>query len=156
MWSRSLPNIYQETETPTGVWFSGRFEDRILYHTIQAKIPSVNVLLSPTDLSSCKCDTFTEQYMREHCGHTQFEPIDVKDESDQPLQYSKPEPLIPKNQKKNFQKMLDNDRKILRFSASMLSNRPETKDRVFVVSYYLADDTIGIYEPPQRYYHTCL
>ena len=52
--------------------------------------------------------------------------------------------------KKNFQKMLDNDRKILRFAGKILSSKPEDKDRIFVVSYYLADDTLGIYEPPQR------
>lgn len=46
--------------------------------------------------------------------------------------------------------MLDNERKILRFASVLDSPKPEDRDRIFVVSYYLADDTIGIYEPPQR------
>lgn len=52
--------------------------------------------------------------------------------------------------KNNFQKMLDNDGKILRFAGSIESDQPEHQDRLFVVSFYLADDTMGIYEPPQR------
>jgi hypothetical protein len=59
--------------------------------------------------------------------------------------------LVEQPPKKNFQKMLDNDRKILRFAGKKVSTRPEDKNRIFIVSYYLADDTIGIFEPPQRY-----
>jgi hypothetical protein len=66
------------------------------------------------------------------------------------LGISKQKPNLNEEPKKNFQKMLDNDRKILRFSSSLLSDKADDRNRVFVVSFYLADDTVGIYEPPQR------
>lgn len=46
--------------------------------------------------------------------------------------------------------MLDYDRKILRFAANLDSTRPEDKDRIFILSFFMADDTISIYETPQR------
>jgi hypothetical protein len=58
--------------------------------------------------------------------------------------------LVPKPPKRDFQKLLDNDRKILRFSAVLDSRKPEDKLRKFVLAYYLADDTIAVFEPPQR------
>lgn len=52
--------------------------------------------------------------------------------------------------KKNFKKLLDSDRKILRFSAIMDSTKAEDKDRSFIITYFVVDDTVSIYEPPQR------
>jgi len=37
-------------------------------------------------------------------------------------------------------------RVILRFGAKMISNIRENNERLFVISYYLADDTIAVYE----------
>lgn len=97
------------------------------------------------------CDAFTKDFMSENYGVTDFTPLpedpNGKTETAPQRTFS---PLIPKPAKKQFQKMLDNDGKILRFSASMVSNKPIDQERIFVVSYYLADDTIGVYEPPQR------
>jgi len=42
------------------------------------------------------------------------------------------------------------DRKILRFRAKFLNPPVQDKSRRFVVSFYLADDTMSIFEPPQR------
>ncbi|OQS03384.1 RIB72 protein [Thraustotheca clavata] len=58
--------------------------------------------------------------------------------------------LVPKVPKKDFIKMTTNDRKLLRFSAKMVSNRREQAARQFIMTFYLADDTISIYEPEQR------
>lgn len=58
--------------------------------------------------------------------------------------------LVAKPPRKDFIKMLENEHKILRFSAYMDSSKPEDQGRVFVVSYRLADDTMTVYEPPQR------
>lgn len=35
---------------------------------------------------------------------------------------------------------------ILRFRAELISKIPADKDRQFVISYYLSDDTISVYE----------
>ncbi|KXS22017.1 DUF1126-domain-containing protein [Gonapodya prolifera JEL478] len=58
--------------------------------------------------------------------------------------------LVLQPPKKDFLKMLENEHKTLRFVARLDSKHVEDKDRRFVLTYRLADDTITIYEPPQR------
>lgn len=58
--------------------------------------------------------------------------------------------LIPKKKKPDFFKAVDNDKRILRFTARFNTRVPEDVDRRFIISFYLADDTIGIYEPAQK------
>jgi len=58
--------------------------------------------------------------------------------------------LIPKVPKKNFRRMMENDRKILRFLARLDTVSPEDAGRVFVIKYFLADDTCSVFEPPQK------
>jgi len=58
--------------------------------------------------------------------------------------------LIPKVPKKNFRRMMENDRKILRFLARLDTLAPEDQGRVFVIKYFLADDTVAVFEPPQK------
>ena len=55
--------------------------------------------------------------------------------------------LIPQKPKVDFFKAMNNDKKILRFTAQFNTRVPEDVDRRFIISYYLADDSIGIYEP---------
>lgn len=54
--------------------------------------------------------------------------------------------LIPKPQHRDMNKFLKLDRCNLRFKASMISNIAENVDRVFIITYYLSDDTISVYE----------
>lgn len=42
------------------------------------------------------------------------------------------------------------DSQILRFVGKMLSDNPTDKDRTFIISFYLSDDTIAVFEPIQR------
>jgi len=58
--------------------------------------------------------------------------------------------LIPKQPKKDFKKLFDNEGKVLRFTARFVDPKPEDQNRLFVFNYMLADDTISIHEPPQR------
>lgn len=39
---------------------------------------------------------------------------------------------------------------ILRFLGKMLTDNPIDKDRTFIISFYLSDDTITVYEPIQK------
>jgi EF-hand domain-containing protein 1 len=55
--------------------------------------------------------------------------------------------LIPKKPKGDFFKSVDNDKKILRYTARFNTRVPEDVDRRFIISFYLADDAISIYEP---------
>merc|ERR1719169_309929 len=58
--------------------------------------------------------------------------------------------LIPKQPKKDFNKLFKNDGKIIRFTARFAKPKPEDAERLFVVNYHLFDDTLSIHEPPQR------
>jgi hypothetical protein len=58
--------------------------------------------------------------------------------------------LNPKPPKRDLEKLYFNDGKILRYTARFVNPKEEHKDRVFVVNYFLFDDTLSIHEPPQR------
>lgn len=57
---------------------------------------------------------------------------------------------MPDQPKGDFFKYVDNDKKILRFTAKFNTRVPEDFDRRFIISFYLADDTISIFEPAQK------
>eukprot|EP00118_Oscarella_pearsei_P025815 m.308823 g.308823 ORF g.308823 m.308823 type:complete len:534 (+) comp44928_c0_seq1:29-1630(+) len=113
------------------------------------------------------CDEFTKQYYFKLFGIQGMTPIDIKSPKAREVALAKSLPpyngfgshedsmqnclsLIPQPPKKDFIKILENDGKILRFSAIMDSSRPEDANRKFIISYRLADDMMQIYEPPQR------
>lgn len=63
--------------------------------------------------------------------------------------------LLPKPPARDFAKLMNKDKQCLRFSAvfketakNVLSNAD--KDRRFVISYFLSDDTMSVFEPPVR------
>jgi len=58
--------------------------------------------------------------------------------------------LMPKPPRKDYQKLFENDKKILRFTAQIHQPKPQDSDRMFVVCWYLADDSMMIHEPPVR------
>lgn len=49
-----------------------------------------------------------------------------------------------------MRKFFKYDRLILRFGAKMVSKIKENSQRVFIISYYLSDNTIQIYELAER------
>lgn len=58
--------------------------------------------------------------------------------------------LVPEPPKKDYIKLLENQNKLLRYEAVMVTSRPEDQSRKFILSYRLSDDSIGIFEPPMR------
>jgi hypothetical protein len=58
--------------------------------------------------------------------------------------------LLPDKPKKDFFKYVDNDQKVLRFTARFNTQVYEDMDRRFIISFFLADDTLGIFEPAQK------
>ena len=58
--------------------------------------------------------------------------------------------MIPEKPKKDFFKAVDNEGKILRFTAKFNTRVPEDVDRRFIISFFLSDDSISIYEPAQK------
>ncbi|KAG8461862.1 hypothetical protein KFE25_013881 [Diacronema lutheri] len=113
------------------------------------------------------CDEFTREWYAQHKGK-HFEDIPVEFEpNEKRAQMEVPPPLplgmgddedslssfiylMPKPHHKDAKKMMDNDRKIMRFMARLDSTEPEDSERVFVIKVYLADDTIAVFEPPQK------
>lgn len=62
---------------------------------------------------------------------------------------------LTKQYSRDFLKFKEKDRNgldcnILRFVAKLDTNRPIDMDRRFIIFYHLSDDTISIFEPPQR------
>merc|ERR1719160_802711 len=58
--------------------------------------------------------------------------------------------LIPKVPKKDFHKLYNNEGKVLRFTAKFVNAKSEDVNRFFVIIFYLFDDSMSIFEPPQR------
>jgi len=111
------------------------------------------------------CDEFTKQFYAEKYGISDMTPIEVKNAPKTEVVFEAPpyngfgdeedslgswKYLVIKPPKKDVLKYLNNDHKLFRFSAVMVSENPEDKGRKFVFSYYLNDDTISIFEPVQR------
>jgi Ca2+-binding EF-hand superfamily protein len=111
------------------------------------------------------CDAFTKAYLREVHGQEDFSPIPIKKETVQEIKIEPPpyngfgdeedslnnwKFLVLKPPRKDFKKMMEYDRKKLRFTAHMISKRVEDSIRTFMITYYLSDDTLSIYEPMQR------
>ncbi|EDV26223.1 EF-hand domain-containing family member C2 [Trichoplax sp. H2] len=118
----------------------------------------------------CDCDEFTKEYYSTKYGIKDIKPIQIR-APPQPLPPRQYPPyngfgseedslgnclsLIPKPPRRDFIKFVEKDRKgletnILRFYAKMDTAKPIDVDRRFIVSYFLSDDTIKVFEPPQR------
>lgn len=111
------------------------------------------------------CDDFTEDYYRKKYGVEKFTPIEKPiDPRWAPIEIKKKLPPYngwgsiedsesschsivelkpPKRNKKNF---LQQNNVKLRFKAQMLAKTENDTEREFVLTFYLDDDTISVYE----------
>ncbi|XP_028996745.1 EF-hand domain-containing protein 1 isoform X2 [Betta splendens] len=114
------------------------------------------------------CDNFTKEYFQRYHPDIEMKPSEVPKKADtQQGQRKKEIPphngfgsledtlqnclhLIPTPPKKNVLKMLENDHKVLRYSAMLDSPNPEDEGRRFILSYFLSNDMISIFEKPSR------
>lgn len=58
--------------------------------------------------------------------------------------------LQPDKPKRDFFKYVDNDKRILRFTAKFNTRVPEDIDRRFIIAFYLSDDALSIFEPASK------
>jgi len=129
-----------------------------LYVGLQAKFLSNTFLVYDAD-------PYTRQYYKEVLGIELNPRIDVKlPEAEIPRPATPPYTgygswddsmasvlnLIPKVPRRDFHKLMYNDRKSMRFTAMFNNAREEDVNRRFVVTLNLWDDTMAIHEPPQR------
>ncbi|XP_062861743.1 EF-hand domain-containing family member C2 [Trichomycterus rosablanca] len=118
----------------------------------------------------CDCDNFTKEYYRSKYGIEDFTPIKYK--FPPPAKAAPQVPpytgfgseedslcscqgLLLKPPQKDFKKLMEKDRQglvshVLRFMGKMLTDNPIDKTRSFIISYYLSDDTISVFEPSQK------
>jgi EF-hand domain-containing protein 1 len=52
--------------------------------------------------------------------------------------------LSPKPPRKDFRKMMEFERRVLRFLSRLISSKPEDAERRFVITYFLADDNVMV------------
>lgn len=110
------------------------------------------------------CDPFTREYYRTVHGIEDFTPLLRPHRATHVIQNG--ERLLPpfngwgthedsesncktveqKPPKVDFHKFIKLDRYMMRFGARMVSDVQENRERMFVITYYLSDDTISVYE----------
>ncbi|NXK10876.1 EFHC1 protein, partial [Herpetotheres cachinnans] len=111
------------------------------------------------------CDEFTRNFYRDKFGITDFQPVEIKKKPLEEVPQVIPPyngfgiledslqncfSLFPKPPRKDVIKMLENDHKVLRYQVALESPNPEDRKRRFILSYFLSNDMISIYEPPVR------
>lgn len=114
----------------------------------------------------CDCDAFTQDYFRKKFGIEKFAKISKPIKSQKCWKHQVIEKTLPpfngwgthedseancksvelKAPHRDFKKFLHLDGFMLRFGARMQSVIEENRDRTFIVTYYLSDDTISVYE----------
>ncbi|XP_064639145.1 EF-hand domain-containing family member C2-like [Lineus longissimus] len=118
----------------------------------------------------CDCDTFTQEYYKTKYGIEDFTPVRYKSQDSSAKSQQWPPyngfgseedslcscmGLIPKPPRRDFIKFMEKDRhgldsNVLRYLAKMETTKPIDADRRFIISYFLSDDTILVFEPPVR------
>ncbi|XP_072118369.1 EF-hand domain-containing family member C2 isoform X2 [Mobula birostris] len=117
----------------------------------------------------CDCDEFTKEYYRKKYGIEDFTPVKYKSEpitkvkreippyngfGSEEDSYNSTLSLEPKPPRRDIIKFMEKDRQglesnVLRFSARLITNNEINNERNFILSYYLSDDTISIFESPK-------
>ncbi|XP_028253297.1 EF-hand domain-containing protein 1 [Parambassis ranga] len=113
------------------------------------------------------CDGFTKDYYQKNYPEMEMKPLEVPKKVYPLRDRNKEIPpyngfgsledslqnclhLIPEPPKKDVLKMLMNDHKVLRYSARLDPQNPANEGRRFILSYYLSNDMISIFEKPTR------
>ncbi|EKX54321.1 hypothetical protein GUITHDRAFT_99798 [Guillardia theta CCMP2712] len=110
------------------------------------------------------CDEFTRRYYAQNFGISDMPEYDVEHEQQPQAIVRAPVPpytgfgtqedsfgsvlyLVPKPPHKSFQKMLDNEKKRLRFRARLAKPKDSLDEqRRFIITYFMGDDSISVYE----------
>ncbi|XP_008568706.1 PREDICTED: EF-hand domain-containing family member C2 [Galeopterus variegatus] len=118
----------------------------------------------------CDCDEFTKSYYKTKYGIENFTSISCKAPPPPKIERKFPPytgfgseedslrsciGLVPTPHKRNFKKIAEKDSygnisNILRFFAKLITDKCADVDRMFVISYFLSDDTISVFEPIER------
>lgn len=58
--------------------------------------------------------------------------------------------LMPRPPKPDFKKLMENDGMHMRFLGQFVNPKPEDRNRRFIITYYLANDTVSVFEKFER------
>jgi len=110
------------------------------------------------------CDTFTREFYKRYTGLEQ-QSLPVADQKPVRVGLSFPPHtgfgtdedsmasclhLTPRAPRRDINKLMGDQGKVLRFQGQMLNGKTEDANRRFVVAIYLADDMVGVWELRQR------
>ncbi|XP_028379129.1 EF-hand domain-containing family member C2 isoform X1 [Phyllostomus discolor] len=120
----------------------------------------------------CDCDEFTKTYYKTKYGIDNFTSISCKAPSPPKIEGNFPRYTgftsevesvrpslglvpIPRPNVEEFWKFMENDSygymsNILRFFAKLITDKCADEDRLFVISYFLSNNTISVFEPIER------
>ncbi|XP_011378328.2 EF-hand domain-containing family member C2 [Pteropus vampyrus] len=120
----------------------------------------------------CDCDEFTKTYYKTKYGIENFTSIPWKAPSPPKIERKFPPYTgfgseedslrsciglvpMPRPNLGNFRKFMEKDSygnisNILRFFAKLITHKCADVDRLFIISYFLSDDTISVFEPIER------
>jgi len=114
------------------------------------------------------CDDFTKRYYMDQYGWTEKDFPEIVDENTMPIGSTRMEPpphngfgteedslgsflyLTPKVPKADMKKLMENDGLILRYLGKLVDSAPEDKKRRFIITYFMSNDTISIFERFER------
>ncbi|KAL7889028.1 hypothetical protein AOLI_G00040020 [Acnodon oligacanthus] len=111
------------------------------------------------------CDEFTRRYYEQHHPDIPLKPLPVDENTQEDYKRVIPPyngfgsledsfqnclSLIPEPPKKDLIKLLENDHKVLRYAARLDSQNPQDDGRRFVLSYFLSNDMVSIFETSRR------
>eukprot|EP00163_Fabomonas_tropica_P034786 TRINITY_DN9832_c0_g2_i1.p1 TRINITY_DN9832_c0_g2~~TRINITY_DN9832_c0_g2_i1.p1 ORF type:complete len:713 (-),score=250.44 TRINITY_DN9832_c0_g2_i1:235-2373(-) len=138
--------------------------EKLEHVTMEDLAVGKEVNVSGRDFFIYDCSERTRNYYRDHFG-IDMQPIDAEESRPPTPKVNVPPPtgfgseedslgsvmaLVPRPPRKNLKKMMENEGKTLRFSARLDTAKPDDIDRRFIVTFYLSDDTVQVFEPPQR------
>jgi hypothetical protein len=111
-------------------------------------------------------DEWTKEFLDEQYGQHDWSPLDTGARRRQPPPERVLPPyngwgdeedsrgyclsLHPKPPRKDIVKYIQRDGQILRFAAQFKRPAPQDRNRKFVIAFYLADDTVAVFEQRQR------
>ena len=167
-----FPNFVRRSQIPKEVLPLSENDPRFLsadhyYRPTDLRIgETINILNRPMFLFDC--DEFTRQWYKQNFGYTDQDMAPIappKTEQRKQVTIEIPPPSLigsdedtirnvmslhptppPKDEKKLVEKMHD----LLRFRAKMITKNAVDASRTFIITFFLANDTVEIYEPPER------
>lgn len=168
-----FPSFVRRSQIPKEVLALSENDPRFLsadhyYRPTDLKIgATINILNRPMFIYDC--DEFTRTWYQQNFGYTAQEMQSIQPQQTQEtrsrVSIEIPPPsligseedtirnvmsLHPKPPPKDEQKLISKMHDVLRFTAKMITRNTVDASRNFIITFYLSDDTLQIYEPPQR------